>query len=114
MRKALAEQGRPEKITIDSSQANRTPIMQCVAENRLRQGGKPITTRSSKHKNSPIERDHRRVKRRIRCMFGFEPEAAASINLAGIELVHMMRKLQGNFGSTASLSLKRQFTALAA
>lgn len=36
-------------------------------------------------------------------MLGFKSEAAASISLAGIELVHMMRKLQGNFGSTALL-----------
>lgn len=34
MRKALALHGRPEKITIDGSQANRTAIMQCDAENR--------------------------------------------------------------------------------
>ncbi|ASV88440.1 putative transposase (plasmid) [Ochrobactrum quorumnocens] len=47
-------------------------------------------------------------------MLGFKSEAAASITLAGIELVHMMRKLQGNFGSTVALSLKQQFTALAA
>ena len=63
--------------------------------------------------NNAIEQDHRRVKRRIRCMLGFKSEAAASITLAGIELVHMMRKLQGNFGSTAPLSLKQQFTLLA-
>ncbi|NVM43224.1 IS6 family transposase [Ochrobactrum intermedium] len=114
MRKALALHGRPEKITIDGSQANRTAIMQCDAENRLQQGGQPITIRSSKYMNNAIEQDHRRVKRQIRCMLGFKSEAAASITLAGIELVHMMRKLQGNFGSTAPLSLKQQFTVLAA
>nr|AJW29920.1 transposase [Ochrobactrum sp. LM19] len=113
IRKALAQHGRPE-ITIDGSQANRTAVMQCDAENRLRQGSKPITIRSSKYMNNAIEQDHRRVKRRIRCMLGFKSEAAASITLAGIELVHMMRKLQGNFGSTAPLSLKQQFTTLAA
>ncbi|KAB2764276.1 IS6 family transposase [Brucella anthropi] len=113
IRKALAQHGRPE-ITIDGSQANRTAIMQCDAENRLRQGSKPITIRSSKYMNNAIEQDYSRVKRRIRCMLGFKSEAAASITLAGIELVHMMRKLQGNFGSTAPLSLKQQFTTLAA
>ncbi len=88
--------------------------MQCDAENRLRQGGKPIAIRSSKFMNNTIEQDYRRVKRRMRSMLGFKSEAAASITLAGIELIHMMRKLQGNFGSTAPLSLKQQFTALAA
>ncbi|MFD1792188.1 DDE-type integrase/transposase/recombinase, partial [Ochrobactrum teleogrylli] len=68
---------------------------------------------SSKYKNNTIEQDHRRIKRRIRSMLGSKSEAAASIMLAGIELVHMMRKLQG-IGSTAPLSLKQQFTALAA
>lgn len=53
--------------------------------------------------NNAIEQDHRRV----RSMMGFKSEAAASVTLAGIELVHMMRKLQGNFGSTAPLSLKQ-------
>ena len=47
-------------------------------------------------------------------MLGFKSEAAASIMLAGIELVHMMRKQQGSFGATATLSLKQQFMALAA
>jgi len=112
--KALAQHGRPDKITIDGSQANRTAITQCDAENRLRDGGKPITIRSSKYMNNAIEQDHHRVKRRIRCILGFESEAAASVALAGIELVQMMRKLQGNFRSTAPHSIKQQFTALAA
>jgi len=114
IRKGLAQHGRPEKITIDGSQTNRMAIMQCDAENRLRHGGKLITICSSKYMNNTIEQDHRRVKRRIRSMLGFKAEAAASITLAGVMLVHMMRKLQGNFGSTAPLSLKQQFTALAA
>ncbi len=80
---------------------------------RLRQGGKPIVICSSKYKNNTIEQDHRRVKRRIRSMLGFKSEAAASITLTGIKLIHMMRKLQGNFGPTEPLSLKQQFTTLA-
>ncbi|WP_343316123.1 IS6 family transposase [Brucella sp. BE17] len=37
LRKALARHGRPERITIDGSQTNRTSILQCDAGNRLRQ-----------------------------------------------------------------------------
>ncbi|WP_266019419.1 IS6 family transposase [Brucella intermedia] len=114
MRKALARHGRPEKITIDGSQTNRLAIIQCDAENRLRQGGGPIAIRSSKYMNNMIEQDHRRVKRRIRSMLGFKSVQAAGITVAGIELIHMMRKQQGNLGSTAPLSLKQQFTALEA
>lgn len=51
--------------------------------------------------NNIIEQDHRRVKRQIRCMLGFKSKAAASITLAGIELVHMVCKQQGDFASTA-------------
>lgn len=64
--------------------------------------------------NNAIEQDHRRVKRRIRSMLGFKSERAASITLAGIELVHMMRKQQGVFTSPKALSLKQQFSEIAA
>ncbi|SUA87341.1 Uncharacterised protein [Brucella intermedia] len=46
-------------------------------------------------------------------MLGFNSEATAGITLAGIERVHMMRKQQGDFASTAPLTLKQQFSALA-
>lgn len=90
LRKALTRHGRPERITIDGSQTNRTAIMQCDAESRLRQSGKPIVIHSSKYKNNTIEQDHRRVKRRIRSMLSFKSEAAASITLAGIELEQIL------------------------
>ncbi|KQU86351.1 hypothetical protein ASD00_31140 [Ensifer sp. Root31] len=45
---------------------------------------------------------------------GFEREWTAAITLAGIELVHMMRKQQGLFASTKARSLKEQFKVLAA
>ncbi|KAB2665532.1 DDE-type integrase/transposase/recombinase [Brucella tritici] len=64
--------------------------------------------------NNAIEQDHRRVKRRIRSMLGFKSEAAARTTLAGIELVHMMRKQQGVFATAKAPSLKRQFAELVA
>ncbi len=103
LRKALARHGKPERITIDGSQTNRMAIMQCDAENRLRRAGGPIAIRSSKYMNNAIEQDHRRVKRRIRSMLGFKSEAAARTTLAGIELVHMMRKQQGVFATEPEL-----------
>lgn len=87
---------------------------QCDAENRLRQAGGPIAIQSSKYMNNAIEQDHRCVKRRIRSMLGFKSEATAGITLAGIELVHMMRKQQGIFATAKAPSLKWQFTELAA
>jgi len=108
--KALARHGRPERINIDGSQTNRMAIIQCDAENRLsqRDAGHPVAIRSSKYLNNNIEQDHRRVKRRIRSMLGFQSQATANIMLAGIELVHMMRKQQGAFVG----SLKQQFETL--
>lgn len=84
-------------------------VMQCDAENRLLHAGKPIAICSSKYRNNAIEQDHRRIKRRIRSMLGFKSEVVANIMLAGIELVHMMRKQQAIFTSAKPLSLKQQF-----
>ncbi|MBC2887726.1 IS6 family transposase [Ochrobactrum sp. CM-21-5] len=114
LRKVLTRHGRPKQITIDGSQTNRTAIMQCDAENRLLKTGNLIAIRSSKYMNNTIEQDHRRVKRRIRSMLGFKSEANASITLAGIELIHMMRKQQGAFPTAKALSLKQQFGILSA
>lgn len=89
-------------------------MQQRHAEDRLKRGGKPIAIRSSKYMNNNIEQDHRRIKRRIRSMLGFKSTVSASITLAGIELIHMMRKQQSIFAAATPLSLKQQFTALAA
>lgn len=114
IRKALGRHGRPIRITIDGNQTNRTAIMQCDAEDRLKRSGKPISIRSSKYLNNYIEQDHRRVKRRIRAMLGFKSELAAAITLAGIELIHMIRKEQGQFTNVMEATLKQQFNALTA
>lgn len=114
IRKALARHGRPVRITIDGSETNRIAILQCDAENRLRQAGKSIAIRSSKYMNNTIEQDHRSIKRRTCSMLGFKSETAAGITLAGIELIHMMRKQQGTFSAANVHSIKQQFEALAA
>jgi len=97
---------RPERITIDGRQTNRTANPYCDAENRLRQAVKPIAIRFGKYMNNMIEQDHRLIKRRARFMLGFKSEAAASITFSGIELIHMMRKQQVVFASSPKLSIK--------
>jgi transposase-like protein len=59
-------------------------------------GSLPANTklRSSKYLNNLIEQDHRGVKRRIAVMLGFKEFRNAAI--AGIELLHRIRK--GQFG----------------
>lgn len=99
MRKALARHGRPDRIVIDGSHTNREAIISCDAESRLRdrsrRGLKPISIRSSKYLNNRIEQDHHRIKRQVRPTIGFKSFSSAAVVLAGIEMVHMMRKRQG-------------------
>ena len=52
--------------------------------------------RSSKYLNNLIEQDHRGVKQRIAVMLGFKGFRHAAITIAGIELMHRIRK--GQFG----------------
>jgi putative transposase len=114
LRTALTRHGRPERITIDGSQTNRSAIIQCDAHERLRNDVEALLLRSSKYLNNMIEQDHRRIKRRIGAMFGFKSMTSAKIILAGIELIHMMRKQQGDFATSMPLSIKQQFAALTA
>ena len=48
--------------------------------------------RSSKYLNNLIEQDHRGVKQRIATMLDFKGFATAAITIAGIELMHRIRK----------------------
>lgn len=110
MRKALARHGRPDRIVIDGSQTNREAIIACNAENRLpdqsKRALKKIGIRKSQYLNS--------IKRRVRPMMGFKSFSSAAIALAGIEMVHMMRKRQGRFAFNPAPSLKEQFETIAA
>ena len=50
--------------------------------------------RASKYLNNLIEQDHRGVKQRISVMLGFKGFRNAAITIAGIELLHRIRKGQ--------------------
>jgi transposase-like protein len=54
-----------------------------------------IKVRSSRYLNNLIEQDHRAIKSRIGPMLGFKDFAAATITLAGVEMLHRIR--QGQF-----------------
>lgn len=66
----------------------------------------------SQYLNNRIELG--RVERRVRSMLGFKPFRAATVTLAGIEMVLMMREHQGRFPFNQVPSLKEQFEAIAA
>jgi putative transposase len=68
-----------------------------------------------KYLNNIVEQDHRAVKRITRPMLGFKSFEAAQGTVAGVELMHMIKKRQlmieaGDEGLTAA----EQFYALAA
>ena len=66
-------------------------------------GALPANTklRSSKYLNNLIEQDHRGVKQRIAVMLGFKDFRHAAITIAGIELMHRIRKGQFGLGRRA-------------
>ena len=60
-----------------------------------------------KYLNNIVEQDHRAVKRITRPMLGFKAFDAAQCTLAGVELMHMIKKRQmvaeaGDEGRTAA------------
>jgi transposase-like protein len=50
--------------------------------------------RQSKYLNNIVEQDHRAIKRIVRPMLGFKTFRCARILIAGIEVMHMIRKSQ--------------------
>ena len=90
-RKAIRNHGEPEVVTIDKSGANTAALATLNADNPEKEA---ITIRQSKYLNNLIEQDHRNIKRRIRQMLGFKSFRRAQTLLAGIELIHMIRKGQ--------------------
>ena len=98
----------PEKITIDKSGSNTAAIASIQADSGL-----PIEMRQSKYLNNVVEQDHRAVKRITRPMLGFKTFRCARILIAGIEVMHMVRKGQlGDIKDQAS-SAAKQFYSLA-
>ncbi len=106
--RAMDLHGVPEKITIDKSGANTAAITSIQAESGL-----PIVMRQSKYLNNIVEQDHRAIKRITRPMLGFKTFRCARILIAGVEVMHMIRKGQlGSIKDQAS-SAANQFYSLA-
>ena len=107
LRKAIGQHGAPQKITIDKSRANTAAIESYNAEHET-----DIEIRRGKYLNNIVEQDHRAVKRVTWPMLGFKSFRSAAATLAGIELMHMLRK--GQSQPTGELRPAQQFYALAA
>ncbi len=105
-RKAIRHHAQPEVVTIDKSRANTAALASLNAE---KSDEETITVRKSKYLNNLIEQDHRNIKRRTRLMLGFKSFRRAQTILAGIELIHMIRKGQFQHQQGDGLSPAEQF-----
>src|SRR5688500_4264370 len=97
-------------ITSNDSEADAAAIRRDNAEH-----GTAIVIHQVKYLNNILEQDHRTVKRVKRPTLGFKSFEAAQCMLAGVELMHRLKKGQRMAGEGAEgLTPAAQFYALAA
>jgi putative transposase len=105
--KAIDQNGEPETITVDKSGANLAALEALNAERST-----PIKVRQNKYLNNIVEQDHRAIKRIIKPMMGFKDFRCARIILAGIELMHMIRKGQMHDDGFAKTAAKHFYSLI--
>ena len=91
LNRAIKNNGMPEKITIDGSDANNAAI---ESINKGLKKEDQITIRKTKYLNNIIEQDHRGIKKICKPMLGFKNFHSAQKVLRGIEVVKIIRKKQ--------------------
>ena len=94
---------------MDKSGANKAAIDEINASRNI-----PIMVRQVKYLNNIVEQDHRAIKRVTKPMLNFKSFRSARNVLAGIELMHMIRKGQMIVTEENPMSFAKQFYALAA
>ena len=104
--KATGQHGTPAKITIDQSGANTAAIESYNAAHDTE-----VEIRQVKYLNNVVEQDNRAIERQLRPMMGFKSFWSAAVTLAGIELMHMIRK--GQLTAAGRLRPANQFYSLA-
>ena len=97
-----------EPITIDKSGADTAAIKVIRADS-----GADIQLRQSKYLHNIVEQDHRAIKRIVRPMLGFKSLRCASILIAGIETMHMIKKGQFDRPNALASTAASQFYSLA-
>ena len=108
LERAIGLHGVPEKITIDKSGANTAAVQSVNADS-----GADIELRQSKYLNNLVEQDHRAIKRVVRPMLGFKCFRCARVLIAGIELMHMIKKGQFDCAEGQGSSAASKFYSLA-
>ena len=91
-KQAIRHEGHaPHTITLDGYAASHRALREMQSADML---PKSTKLRSSKYLNNLVEQDHRGIKSRTRPMLGFKDFKSAAITLAGVELLHRIRKGQ--------------------
>ncbi|OTP79785.1 Mobile element protein [Caballeronia sordidicola] len=96
-KKAIKHQGQsPKTITLDGYAASHRAVREMTADGLL-----PADTevRTSKYLNNLIEQNHRNIKSRTKVVLGFKRFRSAATTIAGIELMHCIRKGQFNLAT---------------
>lgn len=106
--KAIKANGAPVKVTMDKRDANKSAIDQILGNKDM-----AFEVRQIKYLNNIVEQDHRAVKRNTRPMLGCKSIRAAANVLAGIELMHIVRKGQMVMPGCEGLPFADQFCPLA-
>ena len=106
--KAMGANGDPDKVATDKSGANKAAMDAINAGRDV-----PILVPQVKYLNNIVEQDHRAIKRLTKPMLNFKSFRAAGSILAGIELMHMIRKGQFAIDGVDAMSFAEQFSALA-
>ena len=104
----MGANGDPDKVAMGKSGANKAAIDAINAGRDV-----PILVRQVKYLNNIVEQDHRAIKRVTRPMLNFKSFRSAGSLLAGIELIHMIRKGQFDIDGADAMSFADQFYALA-
>src|SRR5471030_1208504 len=106
--KAMGANGDPDKVAMDKSGANKAAIDAINAGREV-----PILVRQIKYLNNIVEQDHRAIKRVTRPMLNFKSFRSAGSVIAGIELMHMIRKGQFVVDDASLMTFADRFSALA-
>jgi len=82
---------KPRVITVDKNPAYPIAIQALKEEKHMPEG---IKLRQVRYLNNIVEQDHRFIKKRVRSMLGFKSFGTATSILAGVEVMHMIKKEQ--------------------
>ena len=106
--RAIDLHGGPEKIAIDKIGANTAAIKSIQTDS-----GADTEMCQIQYLNNIVEQDHRAIKRVVRPMLGLKTFRCARALIAGIEMMHMIRKGQLDATEGQASSAASQFYSLA-